>query len=101
MTAFSLALLASISSRWRPLPAWKGEPLILTITSAPASACARCGPVAYEGLREAMDWFEKAETLRKPGNDDALLRWNTCARFIMQHNELHPAPEDDFQPFLE
>jgi hypothetical protein len=59
------------------------------------------GPVAYEGLREAMEWYEKAEALRQPGNDDALLRWNTCARLIMQHRELHPAPQDDFQPFLE
>ena len=30
-----------------------------------------------------MEWFEKAESLRPPKNDDALLRWNTCARMIM------------------
>ena len=33
-----------------------------------------------EWLREAMDCYEKAETLRAPNNDDALLRWNACAR---------------------
>ena len=38
------------------------------------------GYVAYDGLREAMSWYEKAEALRPPGNDDATLRWNTCAR---------------------
>jgi hypothetical protein len=38
---------------------------------------------AYEFLREAMAWYEKAETLRVSGNDDALLRWNACARIIM------------------
>jgi tetratricopeptide (TPR) repeat protein len=38
---------------------------------------------AYEFLSEAMSWFEKAEALRPPKNDDALLRWNTCARMIM------------------
>ncbi len=59
------------------------------------------GPVAYEDLRAAMDWYEKSEVLRPPGNDDAVLRWNTCARLIMQHNELSPAPEEDVQPFLE
>ena len=59
------------------------------------------GPVAYEGLREAMELYEKAEALSPADNDDALLRWNTCARFIMQHHELHAAPKDDFQPFLE
>jgi len=41
-----------------------------------------CGHHAYEGFREAMYWFEKAEALRAAGNDDALLRWNTCARMI-------------------
>jgi hypothetical protein len=44
---------------------------------------------AYEFLREAMAWYEKAETLRAPGNDDALLRWNACARIIMG-NRLAP-----------
>jgi tetratricopeptide (TPR) repeat protein len=44
---------------------------------------------AYEFLSEAMEWFEKAETLRPPNNDDALLRWNTCARMIMT-NRLTP-----------
>ena len=41
------------------------------------------GHDAYEFLSEAMSWFEKAEALRPPKNDDALLRWNTCARMIM------------------
>ena len=44
---------------------------------------------AYEYLNEAMEWFEKAEALRPPNNDDALLRWNTCARMIMT-NRLTP-----------
>jgi hypothetical protein len=47
------------------------------------------GHDAYEFLSEAMSWFEKAETLRPPKNDDALLRWNTCARIIMG-NRLTP-----------
>ena len=41
------------------------------------------GSEAYQYLREAMDWFEKAEARRPAGNDDALLRWNACARIIM------------------
>ena len=39
---------------------------------------------AYEWFREAMDLFEKAEAMRPAGNDEAILRWNTCARIIMQ-----------------
>lgn len=59
------------------------------------------GTIAYNELREAMEWYEKAESHRPAGNDDPLLRWNTCARLIMQHGELHAPAQDDFQPFLE
>jgi len=38
--------------------------------------------VAAELLREAMTWYEKAEALRPAGNDDAILRWNTCVRIL-------------------
>jgi hypothetical protein len=55
---------------------------------------------AYDGFREAMNWFEKAEALRPPGNDDALLRWNTCAR-IIEKNRLVPREEDNLEPPLE
>jgi hypothetical protein len=55
---------------------------------------------AYESFRDAMRWFEKAEAVRPHGNDDALLRWNTCARIIMQ-NKLVPREEDRFEPPLE
>lgn len=55
---------------------------------------------AYDGFRDAMNWFEKAEAVRPHGNDDALLRWNTCARIIMQ-NKLVPREEDHAEPPLE
>jgi hypothetical protein len=48
------------------------------------------GTIAYELLRQAMNWYETAEQVRPPDNDDALLRWNTCARFIMRHPEIKP-----------
>ena len=48
---------------------------------------------AYEFLREAMTLFEKAEALRPPKNDDALLHWNTCARIIMR-NQLVPRADE-------
>lgn len=59
------------------------------------------GPVVYDWLRQAMDWYEKAEGIRPPGNDDALLRWNTCARIIMRHEELRPAEETGVPTLLE
>src|SRR5262245_1668483 len=63
-----------------------------------AKACLRHGGPgsgfdAYEFLREAMLWYEKAEAIRPPGNDDALLRWNACARIIMGNN-LTPRTEE-------
>jgi hypothetical protein len=53
-----------------------------------------CRFQAYELFREAMDWFEKAEAIRPFGHDDALLRWNTCARIIEQ-NKLIPRGEEE------
>lgn len=53
------------------------------------------GYAVYQWLRQAMDWFEKAETLRPAGNEDPVLRWNTCARMIRRNEELRPKPQDE------
>jgi hypothetical protein len=37
---------------------------------------------AYDGLRQAMGLYEQAERVRPEGNDDAILRWNSCVRTI-------------------
>jgi len=58
------------------------------------------GHDAYELLREAMSWYEQAETLRPPRNDDALLHWNTCARLIMG-NQLTARTEEGVELPLE
>ena len=55
---------------------------------------------AYEWLREAMACYERAEAVRPPGNDDALLRWNACARLIMRDRRLVPAEEEREEPLL-
>ena len=44
----SVARVASMRSRSRVLPAWNGEALRLTITSAPSSAASWAGPSAYQ-----------------------------------------------------
>ena len=41
---------------------------------------------AYELFEQAMECFEKAEAVRPSGNDDAILRWNGCARIITRNN---------------
>jgi hypothetical protein len=52
---------------------------------------------AYDGFRQAMEWYERAEGLRPPGNVDALLRWNSCVRTI-ERERLEPEPEQREQP---
>jgi hypothetical protein len=63
-------------------------------------ATPRGGPRAYEWLRQAMACYEKAEELRPPSNDDALLRWNACARLIMSDQHLAPMSEEPGEPLL-
>lgn len=53
------------------------------------------GASAYQALREAMDCYEKAMTFAPPANDDAILRWNTCARAIMQNPDIRAVPGDE------
>lgn len=55
---------------------------------------------AYDWFRRAMDRYAKAESLAPDGNDEALLRWNTCARLIM-NNRLEPAHEPETALTLE
>jgi hypothetical protein len=45
---------------------------------------------AVEWLREAMAFFERAEAISPPHNDDAVLRWNACARLMMSLPETVP-----------
>ena len=55
--------------------------------------------VAYEWFREAMRWYEKAEATRPAGNDESILRWNTCARMLERH-EPKAATRDELTPVL-
>jgi hypothetical protein len=48
----------------------------------------------YEWILKAMNLFEQAEPLRPPDNDDALLRWNACVRYLGCHKELSQGPEE-------
>jgi hypothetical protein len=58
------------------------------------------GGWAYDWYRRAMEMFDKAAKVRPPGNDDALLRWNCCARIIMQ-KRLEPVSDTYVEPALE
>jgi len=55
---------------------------------------------AYEWYTEAMDFYERANALHPHGNNDPVLRWNTCARTIMQYN-LEKRPADTPHTIME
>ena len=75
--------------------------------------CERCGKaqlhlavpgsegLAYDWFREAMQWYEQAEAQRPAGNDEAVLRWNTCARLLDRTPQLRPREEERVEPSLE
>ena len=65
-----------------------------------AHGAPRAGLRAYEWLREAMAHYERAEAIRPANNDDALLRWNACARLIMQNQQIEPSQEEPTEPLL-
>ena len=52
--------------------------------------------VVRDWLGEAMSFFEQAEGIRPAGNDDAIIRWNTCLRMIRRETQerepTHPEP---------
>jgi len=53
---------------------------------------------SYEAFLQAMDCYERAIPLRPAGNDDAILRWNTCARILMRNPNLRPRPDEAYEP---
>ena len=85
---YERAYYAGIISERRAKARWR--------RSGPGSSSA-----TYDGLREAMEWYQKAEALRPPGNDDTALRWNACARFLMSHPQLQPASDERIELPLE
>ena len=56
------------------------------------------GSTPFDGLREAMAHYEKAARLKPSGNEDAVLRWNTCARILMSNPGSNP-PDQEHQGY--
>ena len=56
--------------------------------------------IAYDLISKAMEHYADAEKIRPAGNDDAILRWNTCVRLIEQF-KLEEKIEDKTEHFLE
>jgi hypothetical protein len=61
----------------------------------------RSGEAAYGLLRDAMRRYEEAEKSRPAGDDEAILRWNTCARLLDVNQLLRPGEREDYEPAFE
>ena len=60
----------------------------------------RSAPVVHDFLHQAMNWYGKAEAIRPAGNDDAILRWNTCVRFLARYPQVQPREEEQAEPAM-
>jgi hypothetical protein len=60
----------------------------------------RSGGCVYDWLVKALGHFEEAERLRPAANDDSILRWNACVRFLERHKNLQPHTEEFSEPIL-
>lgn len=64
-------------------------------------ATPRAKYIAYEHYRVALGFYEAAEKIRPQGNQDAVLRWNSCVRGIQEFKLEPAADEDGIQPYLD
>jgi hypothetical protein len=58
------------------------------------------GTGAYRALWSAMQWYEKAEAIRPPDNEEAVLRWNACTRLLLRLGHLQPVEENRGEPLM-
>ena len=52
------------------------------------------GAIAHEWFAKAMEAFGQAMAGCDPDNQDAVLRWNSCARIINNHPDVRPDDND-------
>lgn len=53
------------------------------------------GHVAHDWFLKAMRAYEEALTSCSPGNQDAVLRWNSCVRILNENPEVSPGHDTD------
>ena len=54
--------------------------------------------VATDWFREAMQHYERAEGMRPEGNDESILRWNTCVRMLGKHEPAGRSEPREYEP---
>ncbi len=58
------------------------------------------GTMAYDWFRQAMESYDRAIEHAPEGNEDAVLRWNACARVINRNPDVEPEPDGVGVPHL-
>jgi hypothetical protein len=58
------------------------------------------GEIAADWFREAMGWYAKAEAMRPPNNDEAILRWNSCVRMLGKHEPAGRFEPREYEPTI-
>ena len=61
----------------------------------------RAAEMAYDWIDQAMQWFAKAEAMRPAGNDESILRWNSCVRMLQHDPHIRPAAAEAYEPGFE
>ena len=59
------------------------------------------GEVAYSWFDKALASYDRALKGCDPDNQDAVLRWNSCARIINNHPDVKPGDADSGEMFLD
>ncbi len=57
--------------------------------------------MAHEWVDRALKSYDEAEKVRPAGNDDAILRWNTCVRTLRRNPAMKPAEVEVYEPSFE
>jgi hypothetical protein len=75
---------------------WERWAKVLLHRAAPESA-----DMAFESLDKALRFYSEAEGVRTGGDDEVILRWNTCVRMLQRNPHLRPRAPDAWEPSLE
>ena len=59
------------------------------------------GTVAYSWFAKALESFDQALKGCDPGNQDAVLRWNSCARILNSRPDVKPSDDEPSEMFLD
>ncbi|MBC8088268.1 MAG: hypothetical protein H7Z40_13450 [Phycisphaerae bacterium] len=58
------------------------------------------GHAAYEWILQAMEHYAHAEQLKLSGDDDPILRWNSCVRLLQESPNVVPRETERMEPVL-